>query len=67
MVGSRKFRRQVLINGVSHSYGTSYVKAITLCGTLYTHKETREDLGKYATRTTRDIDCMACIAARCRE
>jgi hypothetical protein len=65
---TKKFRRQVLIGRVSHAYGAQWEKARTACGVKYTHKRL-PDAGKasatYASRTSRDVDCMACIAARC--
>jgi hypothetical protein len=62
-----KFRRQVLIAGISHGYGCDgarWSKAVTACGIWYTHKR-QPDAGKpFASRTARTVDCMACVAAR---
>lgn len=67
---TKKFRQQVLIDGVSHAYGSGWARTFghmsTRCGVSYTRKASRVDIEtRFAGRTSRDIDCMACIAARC--
>ena len=57
-----KFRRQVRIGVVTHAYGTSWAKATTRCGIPYTHKASLvRNRTMLATRTSRDVDCMACL------
>lgn len=59
-----KFRRQVRIGVVTHAYGTSWAKATTRCGIPYTHKPSRvRNRIMLATRTSRDVDCMACLVS----
>ena len=62
-----KFRRQVRIGVVTHAYGSRrdpYAKAMTGCGIRYTHKADLVDKGTMlATRTSRDVDCMACLVS----
>lgn len=60
----------MLIDGVSHGYGSGWLHSIrrvyTRCRIPYTHKADLADAEtRLASRTTREIDCMACIAARC--
>lgn len=64
---TRKLRSQVRIGVITHAYGTSWAKATTRCGIPYTHK-TRlvKNRTVLATRTSRDIDCMACLVAESR-
>lgn len=58
----RKFRNQVRIGVITHAYNNGYVKAQTLCGISYTHKEhLRLWPVELATRTSRDVDCMSCL------
>jgi hypothetical protein len=59
---TRKFRRQVRIGVITHAYGTSWAKATTRCGIPYTHKASLVGhRTMLATRTSRDVDCMACL------
>lgn len=63
---TRKFRSQVRIGVVTHAYGTSWAKATTRCGIRYTHKKGRINYTNgtvLATRTSRSVDCMACLVA----
>lgn len=65
----RKFRRQVRVGLVTHAYSDrGYMKAHTLCGILYTHREyLTGSVTMLGTRTSRDVDCMACLVLRGRE
>lgn len=57
-----KFRRQVRIGTITHAYGTSWAKATTRCGIPYTHKASLvRNRTMLATRTSRGVDCMACL------
>lgn len=61
----RKFRRQVKIGGVVHAYGDGWTMAVTRCGILYTHQKSallRQGGRAHATRTSRQVDCVACLA-----
>ncbi len=59
------FRQQVRIGLVTHAYNNGWVKAQTLCGINYTHKESRVCNGTLlATRTSRGVDCMSCLVRR---
>lgn len=61
----RKFRCQVRIGAITHAYNNGYVKAQTLCGIPYTHKEyLAGSVTMLATRTSRDVDCMTCLVLR---
>lgn len=64
-----KLRRQLLIDGISHGHGSGRTRASrrvsTRCGIRYTHKASlASDVTRLAGRTAREIDCMACVAAR---
>lgn len=65
----RKFRRQVRVGFVTHAYNNRvYMQAHTLCGIPYTHKKHRaKNETMLATRTSRDVDCMACLVLKGRE
>ena len=63
--GPGKFRNQVRIGRITHAYNNGYVKAQTLCGIPYTHKEHLvRNRTVLATRTSRDVDCMACLVRK---
>lgn len=60
---TRKFRSQVRIGTITHRYGTWH-KATTRCGIHYTHKAyLSKGRTMLATRTSRSVDCMACLVA----
>lgn len=60
---TEKPRNQVLIGAVVHAYDAiAWVKAMTLCGICYTHKKyLAGSRVMLATRTSRAVDCMACL------
>jgi hypothetical protein len=60
-----KFRRQVRIGVVTHAYNSAaWAKATTRCGIPYTHKQSLvRDKTMLATRTSRNVDCMACLVS----
>lgn len=59
---TRKFRSQVRIGAVTHAYSTSWARAATCCGIPYTHKlHLVKNKTMLATRTARQVDCMACL------
>ena len=62
LLNTRKFRSQVKIGHAVHAYDNGYAKAQTLCGINYTMKKGKTR--PQATRTSRDVDCMACISIR---
>lgn len=47
------------VKGVTHA--RSYISFITNCGTMYSLRT--KDVEGDAHRTTREVDCMACIVA----
>lgn len=63
-----KFRRQVRIGIVTHAYTSQYyAKAETRCGISYTHEpHLVNNVRMLATRTSRDVDCMACLVEEVR-
>lgn len=62
---TRKFRSQVRIGAITHAYTNEWVKAKTLCGISYTHtKNQARNHVVLATRTSREVDCMACLAGK---
>lgn len=52
--------RNVKVKGVTHA--GSIISLMTSCGTMY-HLRTKNIEGD-AHKTTREIDCMACVAGR---
>lgn len=59
-----KFRRQVRIGTITHAYTNRWNKAETKCGIPYTHKQSLvRNRTMLATRTSRDVDCMACLVS----
>lgn len=62
---TRKFRGQIRIGVVTHGFRVIWAdRATTRCGIRYTHKEYLVDNDtRLATRTSRGVDCMACLAS----
>lgn len=58
-----KFRRQVRIGAITHAYTNQYyARAETRCGIPYTHKRHLVNSTRVlATRTSCEVDCMACL------
>lgn len=64
---TRKFRSQVRIGAITHEYD-GWNKATTRCGIYYTHKaHLVKGRTMLATRTSRSVDCMACLVAEIKQ